>query len=206
MGGVDGEIQAEVEIWRLSGRSVVTLEGDRVTVGKAGENTIALQDDPTLSRLHAVLERFDAGWCVSDLGSSNGTFVNGERIWTSQRLRHGDELRVGQTRLLFRNSADIGFTATAADEGPPLLTPRERDVLVVLCRPLLDRDMFTEPATVKEVAAELVISEAAVKQHLVNLYAKFGVLDTTQHRRSRLANEALRRAAVTLADLRRPDV
>ena len=205
MSGVGEESQAEVEIWRLSGRSVVTLEGNRVTVGKASENTIALEGDPTLSRLHAVLERFDAGWCVSDLGSSNGTFVNGERIWSSQRLRHGDELRVGQTRLLFRNSADVGFSATAADEGPPLLTPREHDVLVALCRPLLDRDMFTEPASVKEIATEFVISEAAVKQHLVNLYAKFGVQDTAQHRRSRLANEALRRAAVTLTDLRRPD-
>jgi DNA-binding CsgD family transcriptional regulator len=205
MSVVGGETQAEVEIWRLSGRSVVTLEGDRVTVGKAAENTIALADDPTLSRLHAVLERFDAGWCVSDLGSSNGTFVNGERIWASQRLRHGDELRVGRTRLLFRNSADVGFTATAVDEGPPLLTPREHDVLIVLCRPLLDRDMFTEPASVREIATELVISDAAVKQHLVNLYAKFGVQDTASHRRSRLANEALRRAAVTLTDLRRPD-
>ena len=87
-------------------------------------------------------------------------------------------MRVGRTRLLFRNSADVGFTATAADEGPPPLTPSERDVLVVLCRPLLDRDLFTEPATVKEIATELVVSEAAVKQHLVNLYAKFGVQDT----------------------------
>jgi pSer/pThr/pTyr-binding forkhead associated (FHA) protein len=205
MSDVRGESRAEVEIWRLSGRSVVPLEGNRVTVGKAHENTIAIEDDRTLSRLHAVLERFDAGWCVSDLGSSNGTYVNGERIWSSQRLRHGDELRVGQTRLLFRNTVDVGLTATAADEGPPLLTPRERDVLVVLCRPLLDRDMFTEPASVREIATELVISEAAVKQHLVNLYAKFGVQDLAQHRRSRLANEALRRAAVTLTDLRRTD-
>jgi hypothetical protein len=196
---------AEVEIWRLSGRSVVVLAGDRVTVGKAAENGIALDGDPTLSRLHAVLERFDAGWCVSDLGSANGTFVNGERIWSSQRLRHGDEVRVGRTRLLFRNSADVGLTVTAAEEGPPALTARERDVLTVLCRPLLDRDLFTEPATVKEIAAELVVSEAAVKQHLVNLYGKFGLHDTVPHRRSRLANEALRRAAVSLTELRRPD-
>src|SRR5262249_5399938 len=74
---------AEVEIWRLSGRSVAALTGDRVTVGKAAGNDIALEGDPTVSRLHAVLERFEAGWCVSDLGSSNGTFVNGERIWSS---------------------------------------------------------------------------------------------------------------------------
>ena len=56
----------------------------------------------------------------------------------------------------------------------------------------------------KEIAAELVVSEAAVKQHLANLYAKFDVQDTTQHRRSRLANEALRRAAVTLTTCAAP--
>jgi DNA-binding CsgD family transcriptional regulator len=197
--------RAEVEIWRLSGRSIVALAGERVTVGKAAENTIALDGDPTVSRLHAVLERFDAGWCVSDLGSSNGTYVNGERIWSPQRLRHGDEVRIGRTRLLYRDSDDAGVTRTIAEEGPPVLTAREREVLVVLCRPLLDRDLFTEPATVKEIAGVLVVSEAAVKQHLANLYAKFGLHEAVQHRRSRLANEALRRAAVTLADLRRPD-
>ena len=84
-----------------------------------------------------------------------------------------------------------------------MLTGRERDVLAVLCRPLLDRDMFTELATVKEVAGELVVSEAAVKQHLVNLYAKFKIADGVSHRRSRLANEAIRRAAITLSELRR---
>ena len=124
-----------------------------------------------------MLERFAAGWCVTDLGSSNGTFLNGERIWAQQRLRHGDEIRVGRTRLLFRNSADVGRTATEARPRPPTLTARERDVLVVLCRPLLDRDLFTEPASIKEIAAELVVSEAAVKQHLANLYDKFEVGD-----------------------------
>src|SRR5262249_9131720 len=156
------------------------LEADRITVGKAPGNAIALDGDPTVSRLHAVLERFEAGWCVSDMGSSNGTFVNGERIWSAQRLRHGDEVRGGRTRLLSRNADDLGLTATATEEGPPALTARERDVLNVLCRPLLDRDLFTEPATVREIATELVVSEAAVKQHLVNLYAKFGVQDTGQ--------------------------
>lgn len=200
--GVEPAPPAAIEVWSLSGRSIVTLERDRVTVGNDGQNDIALPGDPTVSRLHAVLDRFPPGWCVSDLGSSNGTFVNGERIWASHRLRHGDEIRVGSIRLLFRNTADVGHTVTAGDEGPPTLTARERDVLVVLCRPLLDRDLFTDPATVREVATELVVSEAAVKQHLVNLYVKFGVQDSVAHRRSRLANEAIRRAAITLNDLR----
>ncbi len=195
-------MDAEVEVWTLSGRSTIALDNDRVTVGKSGDNGIAIPGDPTVSRLHAVLERFEAGWCVSDLGSSNGTLVNGERIWAQTRLRHGDEVRVGRTRLLFHNSDDVGRTVTEVADDTPTLTPRERDVLVVLCRPLLDRDLFTEPASIKEVAAELVVSEAAVKQHLGNLYAKFGLDDDVTHRRTRLANEAIRRGAVTLADLR----
>jgi len=73
----------------------------------------------------------------------------------------------------------------------------------VLCRPLLDRDLFTEPASIREVATALVVSEAAVKQHLAKLYGKFGV-DAADHRRARLANEALRRGAVTIADLHVP--
>ncbi len=78
-------------------------------------------------------------------------------------------------------------------------------MLVVLCRPLLARDLFTEPASIKELAAELVVSEAAVKQHLANLYAKFEIGEERTHRRTRLANEAIQRGAVTIADLRRED-
>jgi hypothetical protein len=195
-------VGAEVEVWTLNGRAVVELTGDRVTVGKGAENDVALPSDPTASRLHAVLEHFPAGWCVTDVGSSNGTYLNGERIWAQQRLRHGDEMRIGRTRLLFRNSADVGHTVTEAEAQPPVLTNRERDVLVVLCRPLLDRDLFTEPASIREIAADLVVSEAAVKQHLANLYDKFEVGEEQSHRRTRLANEAIRRGAVSLADLR----
>ena len=189
------EVISGVRSWR------VPLTADRVTVGKAVENDLPLEDDPTASRLHAVLERFSAGWCVSDLGSSNGTSINGERIWASHRLQHGDEIRIGQTRLVFHDPLAAAATLTQADEAPPSLTTRERDVLVALCRPLLARDMFTEPATTQAIAEELVITQAAVKQHLANLYDKFGV-GAEGARRSRLANEALRRGAISLTQLR----
>ena len=178
------------------------LEAGRTTIGKAPENDVPLPDDPTASHLHAVLERFAAGWCVTDLGSSNGTWVNGERIWSSRRLRHGDEIRLGQTRLIFRDQLSAGGTETEVEDAPPSLTARERDVLVALCRPLLDRDMFTAPTSTRAIAEELVITQAAVKQHLANLYDKFGVPSSDSNRRSRLANEALRRGAVSLTQLR----
>jgi hypothetical protein len=190
------EVISGASSWRFS------LESDRTTVGKAAENDVGLEDDPTASHLHAMLERFAAGWCVTDLGSSNGTWVNGERIWSSHRLRHGDEIRVGQTRLVFRDPLSADGSVTEAEDAPPGLTGRERDVLIALCRPLLDRDMFTEPASTGAIAEELVVTQAAVKQHLANLYDKFGIQAGDSHRRARLANEALRRGAVSLTQLR----
>jgi pSer/pThr/pTyr-binding forkhead associated (FHA) protein len=195
-------VDPQIEVISGVRSRLLSLEGDRTTVGKASENDVSLEDDPTASHLHAVLERFEAGWCVTDLGSSNGTWVNGDRIWSSRRLRHGDEVRVGQTRLVFRDPLQEAGAATEAEEGAPSLTTRERDVLLALCRPLLDRDMFTEPASTRAIADELVITQAAVKQHLANLYDKFGVTSGDAQRRARLANEALRRGAVTLVELR----
>ncbi len=193
------EVMSATRSWRID------IDAPRTTIGKADENDVALPDDPTASRLHAVLEQFSAGWCVIDLGSSNGTWVNGERIWSAHRLRHGDEMRIGQTRLIFRDFAQAVGSATEIEAEAPTLTTRERDVLVALCRPLLARDLFTEPASTRAIADELVITQAAVKQHLANLYDKFGVPSGDTNRRSRLANEALRRGAVSLSQLRTPE-
>ena len=194
---------AFLEVWRPEGRALVALDNDRATVGKADTNDLVLGWDQKVSRLHAVLERLSSRWCVRDLSSSNGTFVNGERIWAERPLRHGDEIRIGETRLLFRAEAPtIDRTVTETALGPPSLTPRERDVLVALCRPVLSGDVFTEPASIREVAEALVVSEAAVKQHLANLYDKFAVHENAGRRRVKLANEAVRRGAVTVSDLR----
>ena len=120
------EARTEVEIWRLSGRSVVGLDGDRVTVGKAKENDIALDGDATVSRLHAVLERFEAGWCVSDLGSSNGTYVNGRRVQQAF-LNPGDELKLDTVRFIVvapglemtQQTARLAKPESAAANGAP---------------------------------------------------------------------------------------
>jgi pSer/pThr/pTyr-binding forkhead associated (FHA) protein len=195
----------EIEVLSARRSWHLELPSDRITVGKAAENDIVLDDDPTVSHLHVVLERFAAGWCVTDLGSSNGTWLNGQRLWSSQRLRHGDEVRVGQTRLVFRDPLGSAEPETETEDAPPALTERERDVLVSLCRPLLARDMFTQPAATRVIADDLVITPAAVKQHLANLFDKFGVGPDETDRRVRLANEALKRGAVALADLRESD-
>ncbi|MHB8696345.1 MAG: FHA domain-containing protein [Solirubrobacteraceae bacterium] len=192
----------EIDVFSATQSRRIAIEADRVTVGKAGENDIRLSDDPEASHLHAVFERFPAGWCIADLGSSNGTWLNGERIWASQRVRNGDEVRVGHTRLLVRDRQAAPEVDTHTGDPPPAITPRERDVLVALCRPLLARDMFTEPASTRSIAEELVITQQAVKQHLANLYDKFATPSDASNRRVRLANDALSRGAVSITDLR----
>jgi len=183
-----------------SGQELRQLEADRLSVGAADSNDVVVVD-PLVSRLHAAFERLAGGWCVRDLGSTNGTFLNGARLAAERPVRTGDEIRIGHTTLVFRTDDMLG-PPTQEARARPRVTERERDVLLELCRPLSTGDVFTEPASVREIARALSVTEGAVKQHLTALYDKFGLLDPEDHRRARLANEALHRGAVTLADLR----
>ncbi|MDI1463440.1 FHA domain-containing protein [Catellatospora sp. KI3] len=195
-------LAAHLEMRGAGGASLIALAGDRITLGSADSNDIAVPADRLLSRLHAVFEHYPAGWCVRDLGSRNGTYVNGQRIWQEQVLADGDEIRAGASRFVLRSGRAPAGQVTEAGAPPPEITARERDVLVQLCRPLLAGEMFTEPASSREIAAALVVTEAAVKQHLLRLYEKFGIDGDGERRRVRLANEAMARSAITRADLR----
>ncbi len=194
---------AFLEVWRPAGADLVPLGGDRITVGRAAGNDIVLGDDGQVSRVHAVLERLGGGWSIRDVSSRNGTFVNGNRVSGEARVGPGDELRIGRTRIVLRadrTADDPGMTEAQAP--PPQLTPRERDVLIALFTPMTGPEMFTEPASTRQIAQQLWVSEAAVKQHLLRLYDKFGVSGDGERRRTKLANEALRRGAITLAEVR----
>jgi hypothetical protein len=76
------------------------------------------------------------------------------------------------------------------------LTRRERDVLVALCRPLFEADVVAQPASVREIATELVVTDAAVKQHLLHLYDKFAIAEGGERRRVALARAAIGRGVV----------
>lgn len=70
-----------------------------LTIGRGSGNTLILEDDG-ISRRHARVERRDDGWWAIDQDSTNGTFVNGERI-KAARLRSGDRVFIGVTILKF---------------------------------------------------------------------------------------------------------
>jgi pSer/pThr/pTyr-binding forkhead associated (FHA) protein len=75
------------------------LEGDRVTAGRSGDSDVFL-DDITVSRRHAELFRSEPGWVLRDVGSLNGTYVNGHRV-DEALLANGDELQIGKFKLVF---------------------------------------------------------------------------------------------------------
>ncbi len=191
-----------LDVRTVSGVRLVVLDQDRITVGREPHNHVPLSGDTKASRMHASFERYGTGWCLHDLGSRNGTFVNGQRIWRERVLHEGDEIRIGDARILFHTGTGSGSPAlTEAGAGILRLTPREYDVLAALCSPILAGDMFTGPASTRDIAQTLVVTQAAVKQHLSNLYDKFGVDGAAEQRRTRLANEAMSRGVLTLPDL-----
>jgi predicted component of type VI protein secretion system len=195
-------VSAYLEVWKPSGPELILMSGRRLTIGRSPESDVVLDSDRTVSRVQAILEMVSDAWTIRDVGSRNGTMVNSDIILGERLLRPGDEIRIGAVRLVYRTDDAAGQTVTEAAEGPPDLTRREREILFALCRPLLAGSMLSEPASTRQIASELVVTDSAVKKHLLRLYDKFELYETENRRRGRLAHEAIRRGAVTLADLR----
>lgn len=184
---------------------VVPLQGrQRVTVGRNGDNDLALAFDGRVSGVHAVLELLGGAWAVEDDGlSRNGTFVNGIRVAGRHRLRDRDWLRAGDTVMVFRDPAEAGDPGTiaATDHAAPEVTPAQKRVLVALCGPQV-RERRATPATNQEIADECFLSLDGVKSHLKELYSRFGMDAVPQgEKRGELARRALETGAVNAREV-----
>ncbi|HVB46502.1 MAG TPA: FHA domain-containing protein [Streptosporangiaceae bacterium] len=169
---------------------LVPLQPEVTTVGRGSHVDVRLTD-PSVSLLHAEIVQRGPYVYVTDLGlSHNGTRVNG-RLVARKVLADGDAVTFGSARcrvggIVTEEIADSETPKTAAPE----LTRRELDVIASLCRPALSDEAFVAPATAREIAADLVVTEAAVKQHLLRLYSKLKISEGL-NRRIRLANEVV---------------
>jgi pSer/pThr/pTyr-binding forkhead associated (FHA) protein len=179
---------------------------DMLTIGRHPSCDLSIAWDGRVSRTHAVLERLARAWTVTDDGiSRNGTYLNTSRLTSRRRLVDGDALRVGETLILFRDptGATIGATNTAEPVVAPVVTPAQRNVLVALCRPMLEAgEGYAPPASNAKIAAELVLSVDAVKTHMRSLFDRFdiGALPQNQ-KRAKVAELTLRAGLVTERDL-----
>jgi pSer/pThr/pTyr-binding forkhead associated (FHA) protein len=98
---LDAAIPAGIEVVVDDGATIATRRfGRRILVGRAQTADLRI-DDPRVSRLHARIEMRDDGVYVEDLGSRNGTMVNGV-VTDGRRLAAGDEIRIGAASIIFR--------------------------------------------------------------------------------------------------------
>ena len=187
---------------------IVALGDDssQLTIGSGSQSDIRLGWDDQVSALHAELRQVAGEWLLVDDGlSRNGTHLNGERVSGRRRLRDSDELRLGQTVLVFRTPAEKRRRITVvADAETPIVevSPSQQRVLVALCRPAASRGAFARPATNQEIAEQLSLTVAAVKTHLRTLFQRFEIESLPQNeKRAELARRALESGLVGPKDL-----
>ncbi|MBI2913018.1 MAG: FHA domain-containing protein [Chloroflexi bacterium] len=130
------------------------LSGDPTAIGRAEDNQLVLSD-PLVSRHHARLEWAGDGYCISDLGSANGTRVDGAEIdpKVARPIKDGDTITIGGFTLVMRLSGlDQGATRVAP--APWAAGPAREAHAVTLVAPPRPRLIVTAPQWTKEFPLE----------------------------------------------------
>ena len=95
--GRRGNVGRLVVIEPKARRGSTFATADEITVGRAATCTIVMPDDSFVSQLHARLFRDSGSTMIEDLGSTNGTYLNGKRLSAPERITKGDRLQIGST-------------------------------------------------------------------------------------------------------------
>ena len=103
------------------------LEGDQLTVGRDATNEIVINDSE-ISRRHARLTFQGGKYVLEDLGSTNGTFVNGQRLAGPRVLKAGEVVQFGEQIMLV-------FEVTSMDAGATMVSPRASSAIPSVPRP-----------------------------------------------------------------------
>ena len=213
-----GELKAQIEAER-EGRpflafrdaegvqQILILEEGRreLWIGRAPSADVTLDWDVEASKLHAQIEIVGTDCALVDDGlSTNGSYVNEERVSGRKRLSDGDIIRTGKTRFLFRapGAAQESTVISSDALGAAGVSPAQKRVLVALCRPFKDGAAFATPAGNADIAAELHLSVDAVKTHLRALFEKFDLSQVPQNqKRVTLVQRAMQSGMITPRDL-----
>src|SRR4051812_18970558 len=135
--------------------------GDNVaTAGRAPDNTVPFVDDVNVSRYHAEIESRADGFWVIDLNSSNGTTVNGERLFGEKPLNDGDRIVLGGTseiEFLIGDSDEAIGPEAAADVAVPAVGAIPSAEIPAIAAPVQTGGIETEPAAVSEGSKSLLL-------------------------------------------------
>jgi pSer/pThr/pTyr-binding forkhead associated (FHA) protein len=103
---------------------IFPMEGDVLTIGREAGNAIII-NDAEVSRKHTQFVFQGGKYIVTDLGSTNGTFVNGQRLTGQHVLQPGEIISLGeQINLLFESIVPMDPNATMMSSGRPPVIPR----------------------------------------------------------------------------------
>jgi adenylate cyclase len=118
-------------IWSGTDRKFALLDGQTWAIGR-GEGCAVLLHSRAVSRLHALIQRRDSGdYFLVDLGSRNGSFVNGRRVNEPAQLHDNDHLVFAEQELVFRNPG-----APASEPMPPVTDSRDLPTSAMLVQSL----------------------------------------------------------------------
>lgn len=90
------------EITLETGQSRFAVDVRWVRIGRDPSNQIVLNDDRYTSRYHAWITYESAKFWLEDLGSTNGTMLNGQVVEQREQLRSGDRIKIGETEMIFQ--------------------------------------------------------------------------------------------------------
>jgi serine phosphatase RsbU (regulator of sigma subunit) len=107
------------------------LEGQSFSLGRSSANELCFPDDVGLSRQHMTLEREGEVWMLRDLGSKNGTFLNGTRVAGRARLNPGDRIVASRVVMVY-DPSEVDANKTVLFEGTVLSRPSEQTVSTTL--------------------------------------------------------------------------
>jgi pSer/pThr/pTyr-binding forkhead associated (FHA) protein len=118
-----------------------TLSQPEITIGRSPGNAIVVPN-PEVSRRHARIRRDGSNYLIEDWGSTNGTFVSGQRIMGHTILRHGDEIRLGEyiTYIFVNEPEKVSFLAAERVPGP------DPELTIVDANPLQSQPQESKPA------------------------------------------------------------
>ena len=103
------------------------LQDEKLTIGRLADNDVQI-DDGSVSSRHAEIEMEAGAFHLHDLGSTNGTFINGEQV-TDAVLRHGDEVRFGTVESVYHGEEE------APDQPLPESTTVATEAATISARP-----------------------------------------------------------------------